>query len=99
MKPRSFYVPQSLVDSLGALTKRVLPPWFWYGSAVLVLNSCRFQVCAREGIERKVTKARGLLLKLVMHGEDRADKILDWSLTVATESFHYPSSGCIIRIQ
>jgi len=46
-----------------------------------------------------------MLLKLMMHGEDCADKILGRSLAVLTqvvaakESFHYPSSCCITQMQ
>ena len=86
MKLRSSYVPQSSVDSIDILTKNILSPWFCYSSGVLVLNYFGFQVCARDGIEIKVTKGHVMLSKLVMHGEDHADKILDQSLVVLTQS-------------
>lgn len=43
----------------------------------MVCNYFRFQVCAGDGIEIKVTKGHAMLLKLMTHGEDCADKILD----------------------
>lgn len=61
-------------------------PCFWYSSGVMACNYFRFQVCARDGIEIKVTKGHAMLLKLMTRGEDRADKILDQGLIVLTQS-------------